>query len=38
VHFCVAAKDAGFDTWIDHDLSQLVGHVGEYTFGWKDFV
>jgi hypothetical protein len=38
VHFCVAAKDAGFDTWIDHDLSQLVGHVGEYTFGWKDFI
>jgi hypothetical protein len=38
VHFCVAAKDAGFDTWIDHDLSQMIGHVGEYTFGWKDFI
>lgn len=36
VHFCVAAKDAGFDTWVDHDLTQEIGHVGQYTYGWKD--
>ena len=36
VHFCVAAHDAGFETWVDHGLSQEIGHVGEYTYGWKD--
>ncbi len=36
VHFCVAAKDAGFETWVDHDLTQEIGHVGAYTYGWKD--
>ena len=36
VHFCIAAHDAGFETWVDHELSQEIGHVGEYTFGWKD--
>jgi hypothetical protein len=38
VHFCVAASDAGFETWVDHDLSQEIGHVGEYTYGWKDIL
>lgn len=36
VYFCVKAYDAGFDTWIDHDLSNEIGHVGSYTFSWKD--
>lgn len=36
VHFCVTAKDAGFETWVDHDLTQEIGHVGQYTYGWKD--
>ena len=36
VHFCIAAHDAGFETWVDHELSQEIGHVGEYTYGWKD--
>jgi GT2 family glycosyltransferase len=36
VHFCVTAQDAGFETWVDHDLSQEIGHVGSYTYGWKD--
>jgi GT2 family glycosyltransferase len=38
VHFCVAAADAGFETWVDHDLSLEIGHVGTYTYGWKDIV
>ena len=38
VHFCVAAADAGFETWVDHDLSQEIGHVGSYTYGWKDII
>jgi hypothetical protein len=36
VHFCIAAFDAGYDTWVDHGLSNEIGHVGTYTFGWKD--
>ena len=38
VHFCVAANDAGFETWVDHDLSLEIGHVGQYCYGWKDIV
>ena len=36
VHFCIAAYDAGYDTWVDHGLSNEIGHVGQYTYGWKD--
>jgi hypothetical protein len=38
VYFCVKANDAGFETWVDHDLSNEIGHVGTYTFGWHDIV
>ena len=31
-YFCVKAQRAGFDIFIDHDLSQQIGHVGELTF------
>ena len=36
IYFCVKAKDVGIDTFIDHDLSQEIGHVGSYTYGWHD--
>ncbi len=36
VYFCIRAYDAGFDTWLDHGLSNQIGHVGSYTFGWQD--
>jgi hypothetical protein len=36
VYFCVRAHDAGFETWVDHDFSNMIGHVGSYTFGWHD--
>lgn len=36
VYFCIKAKDAGIDTYIDHDLSREIGHIGSYTYGWKD--
>jgi hypothetical protein len=38
VYFCVKAHDAGFDCWVDHDLSNEIGHVGQYTFGWHDVI
>jgi len=36
VYFCVKAHDAGFETWVDHEFSNAVGHVGSYTFGWHE--
>jgi GT2 family glycosyltransferase len=36
VYFCVKAYDAGFDTYVDHTLSNEIGHIGSYTFGWHD--
>jgi cellulose synthase/poly-beta-1,6-N-acetylglucosamine synthase-like glycosyltransferase len=36
IHFCVAAHDAGFETWVDHDLSKEIGHIGQYTYSWDD--
>lgn len=36
VYFCVKANDAGFETWVDHELSNEIGHVGQYTFSWAD--
>lgn len=38
VYFCIKAHDAGFETWVDHDLSNLIGHVGKYTYGWRDVI
>lgn len=31
-YFVKKCEDAGFDTWIDHDLSRHVGHVGAFQF------
>lgn len=36
IHFCVKAFDAGFPTYVDHDLSMNIGHIGTRSFGWKD--
>lgn len=33
VYFCAKVQDAGFDVWIDHDLSHEVGHLGAQHFG-----
>jgi hypothetical protein len=34
--FCIAAHDAGFETWVDHGLSNAIGHIGQYTYSWQD--
>jgi hypothetical protein len=36
IYFCVKAKDAGFDTWVDHDLSKQIKHIGQYVYGWHN--
>jgi len=33
IYFCQLAQEAGFDVWIDHDLSKQVLHVGHMAFG-----
>ncbi len=37
VYFCIKAGDAGFETYVDHDLSMHIRHIGTYEYGWKDF-
>lgn len=33
IYFCQLAQEAGFDVWVDHDLSKKVLHVGTMAFG-----
>lgn len=33
VYFCQVAQAAGFDLWIDHDLSMQIQHIGTVPFG-----
>lgn len=37
VHFCVKAGDNGFDTYVDHELSMHIKHIGIHEFSWDDF-
>jgi len=34
IHFCIAAHDAGFETWVDHGLSNEIGHIGQLVYNW----
>lgn len=34
--FCKKAKEAGFQSYIDHDASKLVKHVGNYPYCWDE--
>ena len=36
IYFCIKAKDEGFDTWVDHDLSKGIRHIGQYVYGWDN--
>lgn len=33
IYFCQLVQDAGYDVWVDHDLSQKILHVGPMAFG-----
>lgn len=35
-HFCDSANKAGFDVWIDCDMSKQIEHIGKRAFNWKD--
>ena len=36
IYFCIKARDSGFDTWVDHDLSKHIKHIGQYVYGWHN--
>lgn len=36
VHFCIKAQDFGIDTYVDHDLTPLIRHIGIKEYGWDD--
>ena len=36
VFFCVKAGDAGIDTYVDHELSMHIKHVGIHEYSWDD--
>lgn len=36
VHFCVKALDHGIKTFVDHELSLEIGHIGTHEYRWSD--
>jgi hypothetical protein len=32
IWFCRGSREAGFEVWLDHDLSQHVRHIGNFEF------
>jgi hypothetical protein len=36
IYFCIKASDAGFKTYVDHDLSLEIKHIGTYQYGWHN--
>jgi uncharacterized membrane protein len=35
IYFCNKAKAAGFDVWVDHDLSKEIAHIGIFHFNYN---
>lgn len=36
IYFCAKAFDGGFPTYVDHELSMHIRHIGTYEYGWDD--
>lgn len=36
--FCTQVDLAGYEQWIDHDLSKECAHLGEYPYSYQDYV
>lgn len=36
MYFAYRAGQTGFDTFLDHDLSKLIGHTGDFDFTWQN--
>jgi hypothetical protein len=37
IYFCTVAGAAGHPSFIDHDLSKVIRHVGEFEFSWDHY-
>ena len=35
IYFCLKALDEGIPTFVDHDLSRYIGHIGTHEFRWE---
>jgi hypothetical protein len=35
IYFCNKAKQAGFEVWVDHDLSKEIAHIGIFHFNYN---
>lgn len=36
IYFCIKSADIGFKTYVDHELSQEIKHIGSYQYGWHN--
>lgn len=36
IYFCIKSADIGFKTYVDHELSQAIKHIGTYQYGWHN--
>jgi hypothetical protein len=36
IYFCIKASDIGYKTYVDHDLSLEIKHIGSYQYGWHN--
>lgn len=36
IYFCAKAWDNGIPTYVDHELSMHIRHIGTYEYGWDD--
>ena len=36
IYFCIKARDVGIDTWVDHELSIGIKHIGNYVYSWEN--
>jgi hypothetical protein len=36
VYFCLKALDEEIPTYVDHDLSKYIGHIGTHEYRWED--
>lgn len=36
IYFCIKSADIGYQTYVDHDLSLEIKHIGTYQYGWHN--
>ncbi len=36
IYFCIKSADIGYKTYVDHELSEVIKHIGTYQYGWHN--